>query len=103
MKTNFIEADKEVVEAQEKTERDQKQFHEDLVSILKLPHGRNVLWTFMDKFGVFRETFCGESTNSSSYNQGRSSCGREMMNDILSADPKSYVEMLNEKIEESKK
>ncbi|EOD9553098.1 hypothetical protein ACJ7RV_002214 [Vibrio parahaemolyticus] len=95
---DFIDGELESTNELKKIEKDRKQYYLDMQSILELPHGKNVIWVLMEKFGAFRETFCGESTHNSAYNQGRASCAREILNDVLEANPKAYASMIEERL-----
>ncbi|EKC5520916.1 hypothetical protein OP256_001280 [Vibrio parahaemolyticus] len=95
---DFIDGGLESTDELKKIEKDRKQYYLDMQSILELPHGKNVIWVLMEKFGAFRETFCGESTHNSAYNQGRASCAREILNDVLQASPKAYAKIIEERL-----
>ncbi len=95
---DFLNEESQGDQELKKIEKERKQYFSDMQSILDLPHGKNVIWTLMEKFGAFRETFCGESTHSSAYNQGRASCAREILNDVLAANPKAYANIIEERL-----
>ncbi|MHC6528859.1 MULTISPECIES: Bbp19 family protein [unclassified Vibrio] len=80
----------------QEAERLTKRYYMDMRSVLDTAHGRNVLWCLLEKYGVMRETFCGENTHSAAYNQGKSAAGRELLNDILTADGDAYIKMMQE-------
>ncbi|ENC6709926.1 hypothetical protein ABKY54_004536 [Vibrio harveyi] len=94
----FVRVDEEAEKARKRAEQDLRKFQQDLAYILDSDAGRNVIWNFLDKFGLFRETFCGESTHSTSYNQGRNSAAREILFDVMSVNQAAYLTMIEEKM-----
>lgn len=88
------------VQLKEQERRDRefaKQLRADLVELLKLPAGRRVLWSYLAFCGIHREVF---NTNAlqMAFNDGRRSVGLKLEDDIVRADPKALLAMMQEQI-----
>lgn len=72
---------------------------EDLKFILGTAQGRRFVWRYLGLCGVYRISHSGESTHETAFKEGARLVGTTLLNDINSARPEAYFQM----IEESKK
>lgn len=68
----------------------------DIRRVLQLPEGRRLYWRIMEKGGVFRDAYAGDSSNGTNYNLGRQSISRDFLNDLLEADSKILTQIQDE-------
>lgn len=64
---------------------------EDLRSILSTEYGRRFIWKTLSRCGVFKISFTGSSQTF--FNEGERSIGLYLLNEVMDADPESYVKM----------
>ena len=67
---------------------------EDLLWILSDRRGRRFLWRLLDRCGVFRTSFTGNSTTF--FNEGMRNVGLIILSGIMAADPAATLAMIQE-------
>lgn len=73
---------------------------EDIKDLVKTANGRRLLYWMMDNSGVFGATFVEGMPDKSSFNQGRASVGRQLLNAILESSQEAFFQMQREKASE---
>jgi len=73
----------------------------DIKSVMETPAGRRFIWRVMDRAGVFRGCFTGNSTTF--YNEGRRDMGLFVLNDVLETCPKLFSQAQDEQKETNEK
>lgn len=64
---------------------------DDLRFILSTDQGRRFVWKMLSRCGVFKISFTGSSQTF--FNEGERSIGLYLLNEVMDADPDSYVKM----------
>jgi|TARA_R110000824_G_scaffold69297_4_gene178639 hypothetical protein len=72
-----------------------------LKQILSGREGRGFVWRTLEKCGVYKTSFTGNSTTF--FNEGRRSVGLEILEEILSADAGAYATMRQEAAQDKEK
>lgn len=68
---------------------------EDIRSILKTPAGRRYFWRKMGEFGIFRNSFTPNSSQTS-FNEGLRNAGLSLLIDMNEADVSAFAKAQNE-------
>lgn len=87
----------QAAEREVKRQRDQLVLQEeldDIKSLMARPEMRRFMWRLLEKAGVNRTSFTGNSTTF--FNEGQRNIGLMMLSQILDACPEQYIVMLNE-------
>jgi len=88
-------ADKEQVKAAgSKEKRRREKELSDIRELLRTPGGRRFMWRYLDRCGVYRSSFTGNSQTF--FLEGERNIGLQMITDIMDADPGLYIEMIKE-------
>jgi hypothetical protein len=88
-------ADKKQVEEAGREEKfSRKQELADLRNILATEGGRRFVWRYLGKCGVFKSSFTGNSQTF--FLEGSRNIGLQIMEDVMAADPDSYIKMAKE-------
>lgn len=56
--------------------------------------GRRIVWRLLDRAGVYRDSFTGNSTTF--YNEGRRAMGLFVLEQLMDSCPEKYALMMNE-------
>lgn len=73
---------------------------EDMSAMLNDPHGRRVLWRIMEQSKLLApDMFTGNSTTF--YNLGKRDLGLWLYNEIMGSEPKAFLTMMNDQLQES--
>lgn len=73
---------------------------EDMSAMLNSPSGRRVLWRVMDQSKLLApDMFTGNSTTF--YNLGKRDLGLWLYNEIMGSEPKAFLTMMNDQLQES--
>lgn len=89
-------ADKDAVrESARKAKELAKRQRADTRAVLDSPEGRRVVWRMLERAGIFRSSFTGNSSTTV-FNEGMRNLGLMLMSDINEACPEKYLVMLNE-------
>jgi hypothetical protein len=67
----------------------------DIRWVLSTPQGRRFYWGMMAECRAFKEEFISD-TNLCYFNKGKKKIGLDMYYDLLEAEPKAYLQMLQE-------
>lgn len=67
----------------------------DLRDLVKLPHGRKILWHILSMCGLYNDTFTGNSQTF--FYEGKRSVGLEIIAFMEEADPTMYASLLLER------
>lgn len=86
---------KAVKERTQKARSREQRDIDDLATILSDIRGRRFIWRYLGKCGVFRSSF-NNSGSVTAYNEGMRNIGLDMLNEIMQADPDSYLLMTSE-------
>lgn len=65
------------------------------------PQGRRVVYTLLERCGVYQNSYTGEIAGTS-FNEGRRSVGLELMTKVIAASPENYMTMLGEQLDDRK-
>jgi hypothetical protein len=87
---------KENLSAVQIAERDQ--LRADLRQVMAEPHGRRVIWAMLDKTGIYRSSFTGNSQTF--YAEGERNVGLWLLALMGDVDPTIYPAMLLEKAQQ---
>ncbi len=68
---------------------------EDVKWLLAHAQGRRLMWRYLSVCGVFHETFSTDALRMAR-SEGRRSVGLELLADVMSHAPTSYVKMMEE-------
>ena len=71
----------------------------DLKLVMESTEGRRFIWRLLDRAGVFRTSFTGNST--SFFNEGQRNMGLIVLADVHEACAERYIQMMKEAKEES--
>lgn len=85
---------KHVADAQARATERRRLELADMKQLLGTPHGRRIAWRWLDKAGVYRTSFTGNS--STFFNEGQRNMGLLLLADIHEACPEQYAVMLEE-------
>ena len=91
--------EEQVACAAKKVKRNEEVELEDTKFILGTPQGRRFVWRYLGLCGVYKLSYSGEATHETAFKEGARLVGTTLLNDINSARPEAYFQM----IEESKK
>jgi hypothetical protein len=97
MEKDFIKnvADKEQVKsAAFKEKRKREQELKDVSDVLMSPHGRRFVWRYLEKCGVYRSSYTGNSQTF--FLEGERNIGLQLMTDIMDANPELYLKLVRE-------
>tara|TARA_Y100001951_G_C11127139_1_gene176132 strand:- start:8 stop:328 length:321 start_codon:yes stop_codon:yes gene_type:complete len=73
---------------------------EDMSKMLNNPAGRRVLWRIMDQSKLLApDMFTGNSTTF--YNLGKRDLGLWLYNQIMGSEPKAFLTMMNDQLQEN--
>lgn len=89
----------ELIEAREK--RLQERGLADLKKVLAMPEGRRFVWAMLSKGGVFQLSFAGNNDNTN-FNEGKKAVALTLLNDLLTVEPKAYLQMTLEHTSDEK-
>ena len=92
---DFVAAEQEQEEAEKQRLRLQKLEAEDYKWMFSNRRGRRICWRLLDRAGVFRTSFTGDS-NGTIFNEGRRDYGLFVMAQFLEHSPDKYQLMLEE-------
>tara|TARA_R100000306_G_C4355091_1_gene132245 strand:- start:665 stop:967 length:303 start_codon:yes stop_codon:yes gene_type:complete len=88
-------SDEATVKRLEQKDRDLRETElEDLKKLLGVSYGRRLAWRVLEKAGVHRTSFTGNSTTY--FNEGARNIGCWFLSEIMEADLDAYVIMLKE-------
>ena len=73
----------------------------DLRGVISTPGGRRVCWWILKITGIFRLSYTGE-TNSTMFNEGKTSNGLNILELIMEANPNAFMQMQRENASEAK-
>lgn len=86
-----------IVETREEREkRKAERYKQDIKEMLKTAGGRRLYWEWMSRGGIYREQFVQGLNDQTNYNLGRMAFSRELLNDLLDAEPQKYMQMQQE-------
>ena len=91
---------KKVDEEKSKIERDRLRHLNDIRKVVSLPEGRRIYYYVLEKAGVFRSSFTGNSTTF--FNEGARNVGLIMLGDLMEAKPDALNQMMRENYSEIK-
>lgn len=91
----------QVKKAKQTEKRIREQELNDLRWILSQPQGRRHVWRLLEFCGVFKNSFTGNSTTF--YNEGMRNVGTKQLADLMEANPRAFLEMMEENIKEKEK
>ena len=95
MKKGYDASDEqEVQRVSAKSKRDRDRELADLTKLLQQDWGRRLLWRVLERSGLHRTSFTGNSTTF--FNEGQRNLGLWLVDEMLSADTDSYLLMLKE-------
>jgi hypothetical protein len=72
----------------------------DMKKIMATREGRRFVWRLLDRAGVFRTSFTGNSTTF--FNEGMRNMGLMVIGDVMAACADQYVVMMNESKEDER-
>jgi hypothetical protein len=98
--TNAADAS-QVNSASGKERRGRDKDLEDLRAILALESGRRFIWRYLGECGVFRSSW--EPSAKIHFNEGRRDIGLRLLDDVMNANPQSYITMMAEAKREEEK
>jgi hypothetical protein len=75
---------------------------ENLRSILKLKYGREFLWRFLSKCGVFHQSLVPDNMYLTAFNEGRRSIGNALLTQVIRLNPEAYLLMMKAAKQEEK-
>ena len=91
----FNAADEEQVKTRKrKDERVRERELNDLRVVMATVEGRRFVWRLLEKAGVFRTSFTGNSTTF--FNEGMRNMGLMVLGDVHEAAADAYIMMMNE-------
>lgn len=85
----------QVNEAKSREAINKRREGDDMRFILATEQGRRVLWKYLEACGIYKSSFTGSSETY--FLEGQRNIGLKILNDIMDADPESYVKMMKEK------
>jgi hypothetical protein len=72
----------------------------DMKKMMSTREGRRFVWRLLDRAGVFRTSFTGNSTTF--FNEGQRNIGLIVLADVMAAAADQYVVMMNESKEDDR-
>jgi hypothetical protein len=81
----------------------QAQERDDFLWLMNAKQGRRVMWSLLEKTGLFREPFVPGSPDKTLHNLGVASVGRQYLADIMRECPDKYLLMTKERQEHVRK
>lgn len=72
----------------------------DMKKLMAIREGRRFVWRLLDRAGVFRTSFTGNSTTF--FNEGMRNIGLIVLADVMAACADQYVVMMNESKEDER-
>jgi hypothetical protein len=72
----------------------------DMKKMMSTCEGRRFVWRLLDRAGVFRTSFTGNSTTF--FNEGQRNIGLIVLADVMAAAADQYVVMMNESKEDDR-
>ena len=95
-------ADRSQVKTAERLEREQDRMQRsDMLAVLATPEGRRVLWSVLTFCRLLEETW--DPSVLIHYLAGRQSVGHFVLGEIVAADPKAWLQMQVEHLEEEQR
>lgn len=67
--------------------------------MLRHPLGRQYIWERLEEAGIFKTSFAGENSHTTSFNEGQRNMGLRMLNDVMRFDANSLTLMKAEDTE----
>lgn len=64
----------------------------DIRQLIATAHGKRVFWRYLELCGVYKSSFTGSSETF--FLEGQRNIGLKILADIVDADPKAYVAMM---------
>jgi len=95
----FYDTDKQK-KVEEKQERDEQRFDNDMKKILSMPEGRRMFHRFFRDCGIHTSSFTGNSTTF--FKEGERNIGLIWLRHIMKAKPEAYTQMIQENYSEIK-
>jgi hypothetical protein len=88
-------ADEEIVKTRKRKEESvrDRELH-DLRTVMASLEGRRFIWRLLDRAGVFRTSFTGNSTTF--FNEGQRNMGLIVLADVHEACADTYIQMMTE-------
>jgi hypothetical protein len=68
----------------------------DMIQTLKVVEARRIMYRILEICGPYQPSFDPMSARQTDYNEGRRSCGLEVLKMIESADSGAYLQIINE-------
>ena len=88
-------ADSEAVEKSERAKKIKRdQYIADMSFLLGDPRGRRVIWELLERGGVFRISFTGNSETF--FNEGKRQIALSLLEDVMESRPDAYLQMSKE-------
>jgi hypothetical protein len=88
----------EVKKRKTKAELRREQEIEDIRRALSNKATRNLIWRILGECGLYRLSFTGNSETF--FKEGRRSIGQWLLNELNETDPKIYISLLSDNIED---
>lgn len=85
----------QVKEADKRQKLEQDQIKDDLKHLLRQPQFRRLVYRYLAFTKVFAQVFTGNSETF--FNDGKRVVGLKLIDEVVSADPNAYVQILTEK------
>lgn len=70
----------------------------DLKTLLSTDFGKGVIWDIMSRCDIFGVSHTGNSQTY--FKEGRRSIGLELLAEVIAADPKAWIEIQSDRIDE---
>jgi hypothetical protein len=95
MKKAYDASDAENVKTSRQKDKNRQETEaEDLRKLLDTEWGRRIVWRILDKAGVHRISFSGNSTTF--FNEGMRNIGCWFLDEVMDADTDAYLQVLKE-------
>lgn len=88
------DAELRVARANEAAKQKAKQYENDLKWLMAHKPGRRIMARLLEITGVYRTSFTGNSETF--FREGERNVGLKFLNDLLTATPEAYVQLLKE-------
>jgi hypothetical protein len=76
--------------AEELKKLSEQELHNSMIATLSSAGGRHVLWTLLERCGIFRTSFVGEQPMTMAFREGEKQIGKMLYLWVLQTDPKAY-------------
>lgn len=70
----------------------------DMINVLKSESGKRVIWRMLARGGIFKTTYTGNA--GTHYNEGMRALALNVLNEVQSADPRSFIAMQEDQLKE---